>query len=463
LKTTPKQPSYRASLATMYQSISLSHPTSLAAFMSYKDPADDMVEKLEAKIGLDRSDDIKLPPSFRSTPDLPVDGPHAQRFSLHSVDMNPDVTTQIQPPAQNEPKSSTSWESSISKRSRFGVQKLYGDMDDDVNKHIMADQWGEFAESAESQLSRNLKNVAPRTVAKVLQHDGNSQKPVAASGSQHLGKTVEKYSTDVESDSEEGSSPISVSSLPKLYLHHGRIHGPHEEEQVDHLRINPDDMVTVSRTPPPAPVNPTSLAKSLRAHVEAEKTHELRERVLEKIKSAENSTVAELGNQQEQKEKEASENSAISSIHRSPSAKKLKFKVLPEDIHHDEVSIDGSSAGPDDVHDDMGKVPGNTTRALPPNTRSPPKVRGSVGNRTASKQQPTVPSTNSDWELQFNASAVNGYLDGKSVDEVLSKITSMKNPSSWNWRLFDLDGDGKLSRREFMNAKQVAMRLKSKK
>lgn len=349
------------------------------------------------------------------------------------------------------------------KRSRFGVQKLYGDMDDDVNKHIMADQWGEFAESAESQLSRNLKNVAPRTVAKVLQHDVNSQKPVGASGSQHLGKTVEKYSTDVKSDSEEWSSPISVSSLPQMYLHHGRIHGPHEEEQVDHLRINPDDMVTVSRTPPPAPVNPTSLAKSLRAHVEAEKTHELRERVLEKIKSSENSTVAELGNQQEQKEKEASENSAISSIHRSPSAKKLKFKVLPEDIHHDEVSIDGSSAGPADVHDDMGKVPGNATRALPPNTRSPPKVRGSVPIRTVSKQQPTVPLTNSDWELQFNASAVNGYLDGKSVEEVLSKITSMKNPSSWNWRLFDLDGDGKLSRREFMNAKQVAMRLKSKK
>lgn len=451
-KSVSVHPSHRASLAAMYQSISSSQTTSLAAFMSAKDPASDLVHKLVAETGLDRDEDIKLPASSRSSPDLPIEGSHAQRFNLRSIDVQGGTVSNIQPLAQDQPKSSTSWESSVSRRSKSGVQSLYRDMDDDVNQHHVAEKWGELAESGAAELSHGLKRVTPKAVVKVLHQDVISHKPMTVSGAVRLGKRVEKYSADVESNSVEESSPVSVSSLPKLYLHHGKSHQPHGEQEVDHLKVNPDDMVTVSKATPEDHPSQT-LARQMASHIEAEKMRELREHVAEKNKLASENPVEIPAIQQE--EPETSKNSVISSVHRPHQG--LKFKVLPEDVHHEEVAASIAAIGPADAHNVTGNVTDNEMGAHPP----PPEIHGD--DVPADSQRSSVPSAKSDWELQFNENAVDGHLDGKGMEKVLSTMTSIKNPGSWNWKRFDLDGDGSLSHREFMNAKQVAMRFKSKK
>merc|ERR1719313_703173 len=152
----------RISLAKIYQSISSSQPVLLAAFMSEKDPETDIVNKLVAKSGLDRDDYVKKPNSLRASPDLPIEGSHAQRFNLRPIDVEAPVAQIIQKPTlQNELESSAaSWASSVSHQHAASIASLYRDIDNDSNLRKDSDQLGDNWESAESQLSRGLRNAS---------------------------------------------------------------------------------------------------------------------------------------------------------------------------------------------------------------------------------------------------------------------------------------------------------------
>jgi len=472
--------SHHTSLAAIYQSVSSSHPASLAAFLSAKDPEAHLdVDKLVASSGLDRDEDMKLPDSSRSSPDLPVDGPHAQRFNVRSIDVEAAVAEKmtalksaaIEQAPEDEAKSAATWASSVSDREASGVKGLYHDIVDADLKHKVADQWGEFAESGAAELARGLKNVAPKKVVKALHKGGKalhrdavSRRPATMASTRHLSQTLEKYD---EADDEGSSSFPDASSLPKLYLHHGRKNrAPQEEQQADHLRVNPDELVTVSEAAPVeeerlAPENPSSLARSLASDVEADKIQELKAHVDEKNRQAEAAEVPV----EAPKEEDVSDNSPMSSVHH---AHKLKLG-RPEDAHHENATkasinttgpIEATSAN--NVHEDVWPRPAEDYPL-----KSTKEKAGPAGLRGAAvpeeKIQGSAPSVKSDWDLQFNANAIDAHLDAKGIENVLTKMTHMKNPGSWNWRLFDVDGDGKLSQKEFMNLKQVAMRFSAKK
>jgi hypothetical protein len=427
----------RMSLTALYPSASSSHPISMASFMYAQDPSTDMVNRLIAKTGLDRDDRVKRPDSSRSSPDLPLDGPHAQRFNLQPVDVEAVGQAPAVLPANEPTSSAASWASSVSHTHQASIQSLYNDMDDESNMQRRPDQWGEFEEGAgAAELLRGLRNAAPKEMVKVLHQDAVSKRPVPAQkhlpSSTHLRKTTQKYSPDAESTGLEDSTPVAASSLPKLYLHHGKRGAPQAEQQADHLRVNADDMVTYHPSENVPPENPSSLASSLRAHVQAEKTKELQKKMAEQAERKRQQPVVNVT--KPVKAEEESKNSPMNTIHRHPS-KKLKFKVQPEDIHYETTTT-------------------VTTTTTVSTTTTTQKREVSVGSDN---------TVQSEWDLLFNTNAVDGHLDAAGVEEVLRKMTNIKNPDTWNWRRFDLDQDSKLSRREFMNAKQIAMRFSKKK
>lgn len=144
----------------------------------------------------------------------------------------------------------------------------------------------------------------------------------------------------------------------------------------------------------------------------------------------------QLVDDSKRKEDEVSNDSAMNSVHRHQS-KKLKFKIRPEDIHYETT----------------------TTTTTTTSSATTSKIRA-----TPEKHQGRSKAfVKDDWDVFFKANSIDGRLDANGVEVVLRKMTNMRDPSKWNWHRFDLDGDGKLSHHEFMNAKQVATRFTVKK
>jgi len=421
-------------LVALYPSVTSSHPISLASFMSRKDPSSDIFDRLVAKSGLDKNYDLKKPDSSRSALDIPTVG---SRFNVGSIDVEAVPNTGSFP--QEEPMSSAaSWTSSVSSAHQSSIKNLYSDMADS-SMQAGADQWGEFDESGAEKLSHGFRNSDPKEVVKVLHQDVVSKRPVPTSSVNHLRKTVQKYSSDVESTSMEGSTPAPLSSLPKLYLHHGKRSDSRADQQVDHssetehLLVHPEDMVTyhLSKVAPPENPSPESLARSLRAHVQAEKTKERKEVVERMAETKQEEPVVSPSTPNDAEEVDA--NSPMNSLHRHPKHQKLKYKVQPEDIQYTSTTV----------------------------TTTISTIATTTTTRTAEKLQ-TANSAQSEWDVLFNANAVDDHLDADGVEQVLRKMANIKNPAEFNWRRFDLDGDGRLSRREFVNARQVAMRFRTK-
>jgi len=140
-------------------------------------------------------------------------------------------------------------------------------------------------------------------------------------------------------------------------------------------------------------------------------------------------------------EEEDPESSALSSVHRGRRAKHM-LPIKPEDVHQ--------VAAPE---------PEEIEQAKP--LKMLPEKR--IPERSQFKPAPPVkaePSVNDGSDDLFKTYAVQGFVDAKGMDAVLEDLGTKKH---WNWKAFDLDGDGRLSQKEFANAAVVAQRFKAHK
>lgn len=134
--------------------------------------------------------------------------------------------------------------------------------------------------------------------------------------------------------------------------------------------------------------------------------------------------------------------SVMDSVHHSKSKRTaIRFPIRPEDVHHEEST---NSTSQSHLNASTASTVNNTVKQH--DHKTVVKLKGH--RRKSSSKKPSDKLTN-----LFDANSDSGQLGADDVEKVLR---FMKVQSGWNWHPFDLNGDGKLSRQEFLNAARVA-------
>merc|ERR1719160_405562 len=146
----------------------------------------------------------------------------------------------------------------------------------------------------------------------------------------------------------------------------------------------------------------------------------------------------------EQTNQQTNQPSALDTVHRSKHSGEMEYEIRPEDVHHE----------PEPTPAPQPEVEEQKPKKIVPSLRKtePKEPSELVGVEKSSPKDGT--------DDLFNMHANNGFIDGLGMDFVLKKLGTMKN---FDWRRFDADGDGKLSRTEFQGFFIVAQRFKSRK
>jgi hypothetical protein len=188
-----------------------------------------------------------------------------------------------------------------------------------------------------------------------------------------------------------------------------------------------------------------SLAKSLALHFKIEKKKETLRRQRRDLPTGEeiHTPVAK---------KVEPQSSALDSRHRGLRGSNKMLPIRPEDVRNS-TEVDNEEAESEEMPEK------NLTK---PVLRLPvKKSRGDPDEKEKPKQEPSTHITQeSPAKNLFTMHATGGFVDANGMDAALDELGTKKN---WNWRLFDKDGDGKLSEQEFANAVNVAQRFKAQK
>jgi len=253
------------------------------------------------------------------------------------------------------------------------------------------------------EVEQELESMAPKEVVKISRHDTlvfhASDTATPRHGLADLGKTVEKYGPVKQ------EPPID----PAFALHHGHYHQPKAASAV------------------PAP----------------EDEHKRKEQAVAPNHSLSGGP----------SKKEHPDSSATQSVHRSKRADPI-YPISPEDKHQPGTQDGNSTITAGSTPESLSRKDNNS--AAIPVQQVVRKIRAKAQQKLP-KEQPSVPSKAASEEELFKANAIDGQLEAEDVEKVLHK---MKVQQEWNWHPFDLNGDGKLSHREFLNAARVAMRFK---
>lgn len=144
--------------------------------------------------------------------------------------------------------------------------------------------------------------------------------------------------------------------------------------------------------------------------------------------------------------KPSSSSQPTEAVHR-PKRAQPKFPIRAEDVHPAETTAANASGASESL---------NTTNTSTANIPVKEPIRKQVVKVKGPKSKPSIPFTGK-LENLFDANSVGGQMSADDVDKVLR---FMKVQPQWNWHPFDLNGDGELSRKEFLNAAHVAERFK---
>lgn len=380
-----------------------------------EDPADVLANKLIKNAGIDSEDSSAGGISWKeaSVPDeaKPRQGFKHQHFSPHDLaELKPMIsTTDLVTPKEWEATRQSDASESLATGQEPVPSKLVKDatlvdpaqlLHEIISKHHSHSQpsdWEEPLTSRTTEVEQDLESMAPKQVVKVSHHD-----------------TVVSYKPDDDESPRHGLADLGksvdnygpVSQEPPVdaafAVHHG------------HYRPKADPRVEAHT----ASVNIVKLSTS------------------------------------EQAPKDHQDSSALKSVHRSKRAVP-KYPILPEDKHQDSMqagnttSTTGSTSKSPlgNVSTSASKIPVHwaVRKAVPKTLVKESKAKSSIPSATASLDD------------LFKANSIDGQLEADDVEKVLLK---MKVQQEWNWHPFDLNGDGKLSHQEFMNAARVAKRFK---
>lgn len=300
-------------------------------------------------------------------------------------------------------------------------------------------------------ISPSLKEQGPKEIVKVSHRDTIVRAPASKSpehGLVHLGKSIDAYGPVAE------EKPVD----PDFTLHHGHYH-PTAAPAIPASKVSIPVVTAAASSVPKqtasvkAPVvskqtasvkaPADDLASSLAAHFAEQKKadvgHDLQHEAV-----------------REPEKDEHAVSPALKSVHR-PKRATPRFPIAPEDVHNmasekvQQVSAQASTVSTDTTSESHPETDSTSARN---------ELRLSKKKRAPEPEEPvtlSVPSPNEHLDNLFNANAVEGEMGADEIEKVLQK---MNVDEEWNWHPFDLNGDGKLSHKEFENAARVAQRFK---
>lgn len=294
--------------------------------------------------------------------------------------------------------------------------------------------------SSASAVEEELQNMQPKEVVKVSHHDTEvHQLPVKSPGRglAHLGESVDKYGP-VTSE-----KPVDSN----FAIHHG-----HYRPTVAPTLTQPKQPKASEPAVASAPV-----AKMATSQQEPRNDNDLASSLRAVFPPKNKQPVAApkpLLTDEPSKNKRI-EPSPMESVHRSKRASQ-RFPIRPEDVRPAGAQAETTATKANAASNSpsmSGPKTTDTSMASTPVKQPAPKP---VMKVKARKAKPSIASGDKLGNL-FDANSVGGQM---SADEMEKVLRFMKVQPEWNWHPFDLNGDGKLSRREFLNAAHVAERFK---
>jgi len=266
--------------------------------------------------------------------------------------------------------------------------------------HGQAADWEvEPKTSRATEIERELEKMAPKEVVKVSRHDTVVHKPAAVvqkPAEKSPGAGLDRLGETIDFYSQESEAEPVDEAFS---LHHGHYH-PTAAPAVPAPIVSAPVVVAAGEAPPQQPMTDKP--------------------------------------------------SPLGAVHHSKRASP-RFPIAPEDVH--QASQGGSTTSTDSTSGSHSATDG-TSATHTPVQQLVHKVEKRI---KVEEPKPSMPSATGDFDSFFKANAIDGQLEADDVAKVFEK---MKVQRDWNWQPFDLNGDGKLSHREFVNAATVAQRFK---
>eukprot|EP00746_Dinoflagellata_sp_MGD_P163027 gnl/MRDRNA2_/MRDRNA2_90865_c0_seq1.p1 gnl/MRDRNA2_/MRDRNA2_90865_c0~~gnl/MRDRNA2_/MRDRNA2_90865_c0_seq1.p1 ORF type:complete len:440 (-),score=106.18 gnl/MRDRNA2_/MRDRNA2_90865_c0_seq1:60-1379(-) len=411
-----------------------------------EDPADALVDKMVAGAGIDSADSTFGPAMSWKKPALPDETPKAEkdhkRFNQRDlVKFQPVVSaTGLVPPKEWESAPETETPSSkgtqhepvqavLAKNQKLPEQLKAEFYHEIVSKHQSPSETddGEMSQkSISSTVEQELQNLKPKEAIKVF-HGDTKLHETAYSGLAHLGESLDKY----------GPLKQQQSIDPNFSVHHGSFRPT--TAPTFQLSTTTESMVADTKDETrslPKQVKEDDLTSSLKAMFPKQKNVALKPPLTDKI-----STDKVPGH------------SVMDSVHHSKRSA-MRFPIRAEDVRYGESSPPkANSTSQSHLNSSIA-----STVTDPVKQHDPKPAAKLAGHRSKPSSKKSMHTPSDKLTNLFNANSdAGGQLSANDVEKVL---TFMKVQSGWNWHPFDLNGDGKLSRQEFMNAARVAQHFK---
>jgi len=411
-----------------------------------EDPADALVDKMIKGAGIDSADSTLGPAMNWKKPALPDETPKAQidhnRFNQHDlVKLQPVVsatglvapkewksTAEMEAPSsrstQNEPVQSV-----LANNEKLPEQLNTEFYHEIVSKHQSSSETDDGEQSQKmisSTVEQELQSLKPKEVVKVFDRDTKLRESMYR-GLRHLGKSLDKY------------GPITQEKFidPNFSVHHGS--------------FRPTTAPTFSTTTTEAmvadatnetrylskQVQENDLTSSLKAMFPKQRNVALKRPLIDETSMD-----------------EVPRHSVMDSVHHSKHHS-IRFPIRPEDIHHAESTTpEANSTSQSHLNASIASSVSN-----PVKQQHDGKTVGKLkGHRSKSSSKTSIRTPSDKLTNLFDANSDSGGQ--MCADDVQKVLRFMKVQSGWNWHPFDLNGDGKLSRQEFLNAARVAQHFK---